>query len=576
MAFLFKKLKSWDTYTDIQGETDIPDLADRTKRRLTFMGIDQEALSRIQEAAEIIAPYKETIVDKFYKNITDVPHLREIIEKHSTIDRLKKTLSIFVEQFLSGQVTREYVQTRIVIGHVHYRVGLVAAHFLAAHHQLVQMMTSILMEKLHHRPDQMMASVGAIQKLASFDQQLVTEAYVEETTKSFFHEIIDMMNYMMQLDTSRPLMDAMVNMSKESESVSTAANQMSVSIQEMAGYVAKVSTRTDEGVHAAMAGRRVVHEAMSANEQVGHMYDHVVEHANELSHRIETTKDILKLIQDITNQTNLLALNASIEAARAGEFGAGFSVVASEIRKLAEDTKQQASKISEAMEELQLVSANVIQKMKETSAFVEQSMLATKAADVELDTIVSGVQEMSDAISSIASMSEEQSGSITEIAQHNTTIKNLSQHSEQMAEQATKAMWDLGARLERYRQMFFASNIHLNEKDILEVMKTDHLLWRWRVYNMLLGIESIDHHVAASYQTCRLGKWFYGEASAEVRTLAAYEQLEEPHIAVHQYALEAAQRYEAGDIAGSHEAFVKLEEASHKVIELLTSIQAKM
>lgn len=382
-----------------------------------------------------------------------------------------------------------------------------------------------------------------------------------------------MMNDMMKQDTSRPLMDAMNNMSTEIENVSDAAEQISISIQDMASYMARASSRTDEGVQAAIEGRRVVQEAMNANQQVELTYKHVMEHTNQLSQSIESTEDMLKLIQDITAQTNLLALNASIEAAHAGEFGRGFSVVASEIRKLAEDTKIQATKISENMTALKQGFYDVAGKIQETGAFIEQSLLAAKAADEELDSIVTGVKEINDAITSVASMSEEQSASITEIAQYNTSIKNLSHHAEQMADQATQSMWDLGNRLERYRQMFFASNIHLTDKDMLEVMKTDHLLWRWRVYNMLLGIEAINLHVAASYQTCRLGKWFYEEASAEVRQLTAYQQLEEPHKAVHMFAKEAAERYEAGDIQGARAALANLEEASTKVIELLSNIQ---
>ena len=145
-----------------------------------------------------------------------------------------------------------------------------------------------------------------------------------------------------------------------------------------------------------------------------------------------------------------------------------------------------------------------------------------------------------------------------------------------MAEQATKAMIDLGYRLDRYRTIFFESNIHLNEKDILEIMKMDHLLWRWRVYNMLLGMESIDHEVASSYQTCRLGRWYYEMATPGIRALPAYKQLEEPHKSVHRCAEEAAKRYEAGDTAGAQEAFHQLEKASEQVIELLNKIQEEL
>lgn len=74
----------------------------------------------------------------------------------------------------------------------------------------------------------------------------------------------------------------------------------------------------------------------------------------------------MKIIKDIADQTNLLALNASIEAARAGEHGRGFSIVATEVRKLDEHTKEQISQITARMTSLQKVSNQVTQKIGDT------------------------------------------------------------------------------------------------------------------------------------------------------------------------------------------------------------------
>ena len=71
---------------------------------------------------------------------------------------------------------------------------------------------------------------------------------------------------------------------------------------------------------------------------------HTEEASDKLEQRVGSIQNVVELIKGISDQTNLLALNASIEAARAGEQGKGFAVVAEEVRKLAEQSKEQPEK----------------------------------------------------------------------------------------------------------------------------------------------------------------------------------------------------------------------------------------
>ncbi|MET3320496.1 UNVERIFIED_ORG: methyl-accepting chemotaxis protein [Peribacillus simplex] len=75
-------------------------------------------------------------------------------------------------------------------------------------------------------------------------------------------------------------------------------------------------------------------------------------------------KEISTLITDISGQTNLLALNAAIEAARAGEHGKGFSVVAEEVRKLADQTKQSANNIHKLVSIIQIESNETVNNIQ--------------------------------------------------------------------------------------------------------------------------------------------------------------------------------------------------------------------
>lgn len=108
----------------------------------------------------------------------------------------------------------------------------------------------------------------------------------------------------------------------------------------------------------------------------------------ELSEHTQQIGDIVGIVEDITEQTNMLALNAAVEAARAGENGKGFSVVAGEIRKLADESKQATAKINSLIKEIQQVTNSTVMATEEGAKEIETGVEIASDININMKNLI--------------------------------------------------------------------------------------------------------------------------------------------------------------------------------------------
>lgn len=148
------------------------------------------------------------------------------------------------------------------------------------------------------------------------------------------------------------------------EEVATAMEQMNASILEVSRNSSDAASMARQTQDTAREGSGLVDNVIGVMDEVNNKAGNLKGEMGTLETHSNGITSIMQVISDIADQTNLLALNAAIEAARAGEAGRGFSVVADEIRKLAEKTMLATKEVGEYIEAIQKVPKKVRKLLK--------------------------------------------------------------------------------------------------------------------------------------------------------------------------------------------------------------------
>ena len=177
------------------------------------------------------------------------------------------------------------------------------------------------------------------------------------------------------------------------QETTTTMDQLSAFAQNSAQQAESVASQSQESRTLAQNGSQAAHQTL---DSIHYLQDQVGMVAQQITHLSEQTSQIgaiSELVSEIANQTNMLALNAAVEAVRAGEQGKGFAIVAGEIRKLADQSKQSSEKINHLVADIQKA--------------IHSTVKATTAGTQTVDTSVNSVQVSADAFSRVSQSTEQ-------------------------------------------------------------------------------------------------------------------------------------------------------------------------
>lgn len=394
-----------------------------------------------------------------------------------------------------------------------------------------------------------------------------------ESRRNVILDINDVLEIVTRMDSVRGMIKSVNTQTTALHSMSSSSEELLVSIEDVSNMSQKVSENSSETKQIAEVGVKNISNSIEFVKKSFNDIDAMDKQMKEVKGKTHTINKIVDIVKGIADQTNLLALNAAIEAARAGDYGKGFAVVSDEIRKLAEHTKNSVLDIQKNIFELQKDIDLSVQKISETSQQLDSGKQLVDNALESINLIDDSIETVNETIIQVAANTEEQ----TAVTQSFTSnILNLSQQADYINDSCNdigKVIYSLSRRIESIRSELVQNRFCLTDIDMIEIYKTDHLLWRWKVYNMLLGNEKIDTNVVGDYKQCRLGKWYYGLDCDKLRNNKLFIELEEPHIQLHKAAEEAVLAYRRNDINSAEQGLEKMDVCSKKVFNIMNELK---
>ena len=270
---------------------------------------------------------------------------------------------------------------------------------------------------------------------------------------------------------SVPLNESVALLSSSSSEISALTSQIASSVTETASSVNETLTTVEEvkqtaqlsvqkakyvsdtahkTVQISESGKAASAKAVQGMTRVKEQTESVAEVIVKLSEQSQAIGEVVASVADLAEQSNLLAVNAAIEAAKAGESGKGFTVVAHEVRSLAEQSKQATIQVRSMLSEVQKSINQAVMAIEQGTRAVESGVEVSRHTGESIQMLAEGIEESSQAATQIAASSQQQLAGMSQIV---IAMENIKQAAAQnvagtkQAEQAARSLDELGRRL---------------------------------------------------------------------------------------------------------------------------------
>ncbi len=230
---------------------------------------------------------------------------------------------------------------------------------------------------------------------------------------------------------------------EEVKQTAEVSNQKATEVAESAQKISMISQE----------GTRSIQETIDGMSRIKQQMESIAGIVIQLSEKSHSIGEIANTVGDLAEQSNLLAVNASIEAAKAGEEGKGFSVVAQEIKNLADRSKESTRQIRTIVSDIQKATSSAVMATEQGKKAIDEGLDLTSTASEVITTLAASVEQASQANIQIASSSQQQLIGMDQITSAMENIRDASAQTASSTKQSEESVVELNSLGDRLQEI---------------------------------------------------------------------------------------------------------------------------
>lgn len=398
------------------------------EERKSYLLITDEDAKRMMSLKPLAEAKTDEIMDKLYEHFVSYATTKSFLQSEKHIKNLKSAQRKFFMALIDGNYDQSYLDSRLSVGRTHERIGLEPEWYIGAYSRYINLIMPYIFDEFKSKPQAIIQHISSLIKLVFMDMGLAIDTYIEamkireDTLKQKFIDNLTQFSSSLS-DATDSIVSATSQQSATSSEQAASVQQVSATVAEVkqtstqaVDHASKVISSAEGAVVASKEGTQAVEESIHGMHDIQKQVEAIAEKILGLSEQTQQIGEIIQSVNEIAEQSKLLALNAAIEAARAGEHGKGFSVVASEIRTLADQSKQATNQVRGILGEIQKATNSAVIATEEGGKKVDSGVLLANRAGENIHRLAQAIAESADSGRLISTSSQQQTAGVEQIA----------------------------------------------------------------------------------------------------------------------------------------------------------------